>query len=277
MTRKFNIVQSDPAHATFMLQNTSSTGYTSVDLLDNNGTTQANIGYANTSAGAYSGEFYFATNTASDMVFATNNAEMVHFKSGGNVGIGTTNPTQKLDITNGNILIANTNNSAGSLMFMEPSTSGSNYMSFKAGVMAANVTYTLPTADGTNGQLLKTNGGGTLSWTTVGMGSSNNVNASLSGTYNNYSMGSITYLKANNGSTNSFTISGVGAGTDGQMIIIQNSGSGNMTIQNLNTGSSAANRIVTGTGSDLTTSGTGNVTMIYDGTQGYWIVTSFQP
>jgi len=150
-------------------------------------------------------------------------------------------------------------------------------MSFKAGVMAANVTYTLPTADGTNGQLLKTNGGGTLSWTTVGMGSSNNVNASLSGTYNNYSMGSITYLKANNGSTNSFTISGVGAGTDGQMIIIQNSGSGNMTIQNLNTGSSAANRIVTGTGSDLTTSGTGNVTMIYDGTQGYWIVTSFQP
>lgn len=47
-------------------------------------------------------------------------------------------------------------------------TNGSNYVGIKApDTLASNTTYTLPTADGTSGQVLKTNGSGTLSWQTI--------------------------------------------------------------------------------------------------------------
>jgi hypothetical protein len=41
------------------------------------------------------------------------------------------------------------------------------YVGFQAGSMAGNTLYTLPVADGTNGQVLTTNGSLVLSWTTV--------------------------------------------------------------------------------------------------------------
>ncbi|AFY01009.1 beta strand repeat-containing protein [Bdellovibrio bacteriovorus] len=45
--------------------------------------------------------------------------------------------------------------------------SGSNYVELKAPALSANSSYELPAADGTDGQLLKTDGTGKLSWTTV--------------------------------------------------------------------------------------------------------------
>ena len=48
----------------------------------------------------------------------------------------------------------------------------SNYVAFKApATVASDVTWTLPAADGTSGQVLSTNGFGTLSWATSGGGS----------------------------------------------------------------------------------------------------------
>jgi hypothetical protein len=48
----------------------------------------------------------------------------------------------------------------------------SNYVAFKAPtIVASDVTWTLPAADGTSGQVLSTNGFGTLSWATSGGGS----------------------------------------------------------------------------------------------------------
>lgn len=45
-------------------------------------------------------------------------------------------------------------------------TAGGQYVAFRApGTVATNVTWTLPSADGTSGQVLSTNGSGTLSWT----------------------------------------------------------------------------------------------------------------
>lgn len=45
----------------------------------------------------------------------------------------------------------------------------SNWVAFQApATVASNVTWTLPSTDGTNGQVLQTNGTGTLSWTTAG-------------------------------------------------------------------------------------------------------------
>lgn len=53
---------------------------------------------------------------------------------------------------------------ASELRLLEPSGSGSHYTGFKAQAQAGNVTYTLPAADGSAGQLLSTDGSGGLSW-----------------------------------------------------------------------------------------------------------------
>jgi hypothetical protein len=48
-------------------------------------------------------------------------------------------------------------------------SNGTNYIGIKAAdTLSGNTTYTLPTADGTSGQVLQTNGSGTLSWATAG-------------------------------------------------------------------------------------------------------------
>ena len=55
-----------------------------------------------------------------------------------------------------------------SVNLVEGSSNGSNYVALKSpDSLAANVTYTLPGADGTNGQVLITNGSGVLSFTTL--------------------------------------------------------------------------------------------------------------
>ena len=71
----------------------------------------------------------------------------------------------------------------GALRFAD--TDSSNYVAFKApGTISSNVTWTLPSADGTSGQVLSTNGSGTLSWATAsGGGSSTGSNIYLANTY----------------------------------------------------------------------------------------------
>jgi hypothetical protein len=64
------------------------------------------------------------------------------------VGIGTNNPGSRLDVK-------------GTLRL---SGSSSGYVGFAPAAAAGSTTYTLPSADGSNGQFLKTNGAGTLSW-----------------------------------------------------------------------------------------------------------------
>jgi hypothetical protein len=66
------------------------------------------------------------------------------------------------------------NSTAGSnIKLYEDTDNGTNYVAFKApDTIAANVTWTLPAADGTSAQVLSTNGSGTLSWATAGGGSS---------------------------------------------------------------------------------------------------------
>lgn len=59
---------------------------------------------------------------------------------------------------------------AAEIRLYEDTDNGTNYTAFKVGVQAGNVTYTLPTADGSSGQVLSTNGSGVLSWATGGGG-----------------------------------------------------------------------------------------------------------
>ena len=84
----------------------------------------------------------------------------------------TTNATKGDVILNdqgGNVIVGG-GATASEVRLMEPSGSGTNYTAIKAQAQTGNVTYTLPAADGSNGQVLSTNGSGTLSWATAGGG-----------------------------------------------------------------------------------------------------------
>jgi hypothetical protein len=66
---------------------------------------------------------------------------------------------------------AGTTDTAAEVRLFEDADNGSNYVSFKApATIASNVAWTLPNADGTSGQVLSTNGSGTLSWASAGGG-----------------------------------------------------------------------------------------------------------
>ncbi len=105
----------------------------------------------------------------------------------GVVGIGESNPTatNKLQVR-GNTAFGTTSDANQQFFFSGNVASGSNfleinrantirffnsgntfYSSIKAGANTGNVNYTLPAADGTNLQVLFTNGSGGLGWTTV--------------------------------------------------------------------------------------------------------------
>ncbi|MBL7989529.1 MAG: hypothetical protein JNJ94_15815, partial [Chlorobi bacterium] len=71
----------------------------------------------------------------------------------GNVGIGQLTPSQKLEVGDGNLLLSNTG-TAGELRLQEDAGSGTEYTAFKAQPQTDNITYTLPTANGTAGQML---------------------------------------------------------------------------------------------------------------------------
>ena len=67
--------------------------------------------------------------------------------------------------------VAGTSAAGANLKLYEDTDNGTNYVSLKAAdTIASNVTFTLPSADGTSGQVLQTNGSGTLSFTTPSSG-----------------------------------------------------------------------------------------------------------
>lgn len=68
-------------------------------------------------------------------------------------------------VFSGTVSIEGTSSSGAQLRLYEDTDNGTNYVGLKAAdALAANVTFTLPNADGTNGQILQTNGSGTLSF-----------------------------------------------------------------------------------------------------------------
>jgi hypothetical protein len=66
------------------------------------------------------------------------------------------------------LTVAGNSTAGAELRLPEDTDNGSNYVALKAADnIASNVTFTLPSADGTSGQVLQTNGSGTLSFGTI--------------------------------------------------------------------------------------------------------------
>ena len=64
----------------------------------------------------------------------------------------------------------------GEIRIYEDTDNGTHYTGFKAGNNTASVAYVLPTADGTDGFQLTTDGSGTLSWSSAGVALANDAN-----------------------------------------------------------------------------------------------------
>ncbi|MEO8148649.1 MAG: tail fiber domain-containing protein, partial [Bacteroidia bacterium] len=104
----------------------------------------------------------------------TSNGSNIYNNNTSNVGIGTLSPNAKLDVLPSTANAINIQpfgiaaGSAGEIRFDELSANGLNYTGFKAADnITANRIYTLPAADGSNGQVLSTNGSGIMNWITA--------------------------------------------------------------------------------------------------------------
>jgi len=120
---------------------------------------------------------YIGTDDNQPFPFRVNNVEgmrLVPNVAGPRLGIGQTNPSERFELRDGNLLISNSG-TAGQIRFQEPNAGGTNYTAFQAGAQSSDITYTLPTAlPGTNG-ILTSNNSGTLSWSTVDLSGGNQV------------------------------------------------------------------------------------------------------
>ncbi len=70
-----------------------------------------------------------------------------------------------------------------------------------------------------------------------------------------------------------FILAGIASGADGRMITLMNRTGAGMEIYNDEAAATAANRILTGTGSNLAVYNNGTVTLQYDASQSRWVIT----
>jgi len=106
------------------------------------------------------------TTTPQPIEFYTGNSETMRLTGSGDLGIGITNPSQLLQVNNGNIFLSN----AGSAGQIQLQGTGTGISTFQAGAQGAtNINYTLPiSAPSIGGQVLSATMTGTMSWASVG-------------------------------------------------------------------------------------------------------------
>ena len=85
-----------------------------------------------------------------------------------------------LDTTNSTLSVDGTGSSQGTLRLYENTGNGTNFIGVAAPAsVGSNVTFTLPSADGSSGQVIQTNGSGTLSFTAGGINIGKSIAMSL--------------------------------------------------------------------------------------------------
>jgi hypothetical protein len=135
-------------------------------------------------------KFYIVNNTCADTVTIKNSSgsgvavptgkTMIVYNNASNVvdvvSYLTSLTTPSATITGGTVAgitqldVAGTSAAGATLKLYEDTDNGTNFVGLKAAdTIATNVTFTLPAADGTNGQALVTNGSGALSFGSAGI------------------------------------------------------------------------------------------------------------
>lgn len=155
-----------------------------------------NAGYLYLATNVNGGTLYRSNGTSWDTIGAADHGALTGLsdddhsiyallagRSGGQTLYGGTSSGENMTIrstssTNGTLTLQNNGGSvaiggganATQLVLKEPSGSGTNHTGFVAPALSADVVYVLPTADGSSGQVLTTDGNATLSWTSTGEG-----------------------------------------------------------------------------------------------------------
>ncbi len=178
---------------------------------------------------------------------------------------------------NANLSVKNGATGAGTVTLYEDSDDGTNYVALKAGTVSSDVTWTLPTADGTSGQVMSTDGSGTLSWSSVSGGSLTNATTTIgtgAATANLASDGDYDLvLKTGNSTTGSITITD---GTNGNIAVTPN-GTGEVDISKVDIDGGAIDGTAIGASSASSgafTTITANTGLIPDAADGAYLGTS---
>ncbi|HRH36997.1 MAG TPA: hypothetical protein PK760_01550, partial [Flavobacteriales bacterium] len=101
---KFGVIANQPT-AMAALQNLDPTGYSGFHFYSNTNVARAHMGVGNASSPNWVNMGYAGTYTPHPFVLTTNDLERLRIDAAGNVGIGTTTPSVKLDVVDGNWLI----------------------------------------------------------------------------------------------------------------------------------------------------------------------------
>ena len=119
---------------------------------------------------------WLGTSNNFPLVIKTNNTERMRILStgNGNVGIGDNNPGSRLTVAK----TFHLTNAGGAPELKLSAASGANSTTFKTTSQSSNITYTLPPNDGSDGEVLTTDGTGELTWSDNGWGTNGNSNIS---------------------------------------------------------------------------------------------------
>lgn len=98
--------------------------------------------------------------------------------------------------------------------------------------------------------------------------------AQITADQNDYNFGTGTFFRLSSDASRNVT--GLANGADGRMVYFVNVGANNIVLQNQNASSSAANRVITGTGADVTLAADNAATLIYDATTQRWRMLAWQ-
>ena len=227
-------------------------------------------------------------NTQGDLSFIEEGVagDRLYLKQGGNVGIGTTNPSRTLEINGGQLGVIPASGSPGVISAM-PSGNGSfwNIGNTNNGTKLMVAAGDMRAADDTtswNGSYLTIQAGGNVGINTTGPNTKLDVSgdlalrenspAQITANQNNYAIGSYSVLRLT--SNGSYNITGFAGGVQGKVlwIINANSTTGNLTLGNESTSSTAANRIWLQSGPTLALAPKAVAMLWYDTVDSRWRV-----